>query len=160
MVETDRRTEQGREIESSHSHILLGATWNWFARRSGRAVYQVREPAMGVPGHLLHNQRLFAVQGRRRASRRGLVRIPSQDSRGRPGSRRSLAWLLAQRAVHAEEMELEEALAEPLAEIDVCMKAAGHDNPDLPPRLSDLLGRSHLLYVRVARLDQLARRAL
>ena len=71
-----------------------------------------------------------------------------------------MAWLLAQRAVHAEEMELEEALAEPLAEIDICMEAAGHDNPDLPPRLSDLLGRSHLLYVRVARLDQLARRAL
>ena len=70
-----------------------------------------------------------------------------------------MAWLLAQRAVHAEEMDLEEALAEPLAGI-ICMEAAGRDNPDLPPRLSDLLGRSHLLYVRVARLDQLARRAL
>ena len=31
---------------------------------------------------------------------------------------------------------------------------------DVPPRLADLLGRSRRLYVRVARLDELARRTI
>jgi regulator of CtrA degradation len=72
-----------------------------------------------------------------------------------------MAWLLAQRAVHAGEIDQHRALGahRALAELEICMdeldEAAG-----LPQRLSQLLDRSRRLYVRVARLDELARRQL
>lgn len=71
-----------------------------------------------------------------------------------------MAWLLAQRAVHAGEMTCNEALADPqtLADIDVCMRGGDFDVTVLPPRLLRLLDRSQHLYVRVARLDEFARR--
>ena len=70
-----------------------------------------------------------------------------------------MAWLLAQRAVHAGELSQEEALAdhEALAEHALCMEGAP---VSMPQRLASLLDRSHKLYVRVARLDELARRQL
>jgi regulator of CtrA degradation len=70
-----------------------------------------------------------------------------------------MAWLLAQRAVQCGEMSRDEALAEPLAALHVCMDGEDHEEGGLPPRLSGLLGRSRRLYVRVARLDEMARRA-
>ncbi len=73
---------------------------------------------------------------------------------------RIMAWLLAQRAVASGEMSVEEALADPLDARDVCAAGAEHEEMGLPPRLCELLGRSRLLYGRVARLDALARRAL
>ena len=73
---------------------------------------------------------------------------------------RIMAWLLAQRAVQSGEMSVEEALADPLDESDLCSAGAEHEESGLPPRLSELLGRSRLLYGRVARLDALARRGL
>ncbi|HUK58903.1 MAG TPA: DUF1465 family protein [Stellaceae bacterium] len=73
---------------------------------------------------------------------------------------RIMAWLLAQRAVASGEISVEDALAEPLDAFDVCSAGAEHEDIGLPPRLSELLGRSRLLYGRVARLDALARRAL
>jgi len=69
-----------------------------------------------------------------------------------------MAWLLAQRAVDAGEMSREEALAEPLAALAICMDSDAPEDAGLPPVLADLLGRSRRLYVRVARLDELARR--
>ena len=70
-----------------------------------------------------------------------------------------MAWLLAQRAVHSGELSREKALGdEPLAALDVCMDGEAEEDRDLPPRLVDLLGRSRRLYVRVTRLDELARR--
>lgn len=71
-----------------------------------------------------------------------------------------MAWLLAQRAVHAGEMTCDEALADPqtLADLDVCMRDSDFDTAVLPPRLVRLLDRSQHLYVRVARLDEFARR--
>lgn len=68
---------------------------------------------------------------------------------------RIMAWLLMQRAVHAGEISREAALDQPLAAHVVCMDGV---EAGLPPRLADLLGRSRRLYVRVARLDELARR--
>ena len=70
-----------------------------------------------------------------------------------------MAWLLAQRAVQSGEISREQALAEPLAALDICMEGENREDNGLPPRLSDLLGRSRRLYVRVARLDELARQA-
>jgi regulator of CtrA degradation len=70
-----------------------------------------------------------------------------------------MAWLLAQRAVHAGEISQEEALADhrALAEHELCMDAP---EAAMPRRLASLLERSQRLYVRVARLDELARRQL
>ena len=73
---------------------------------------------------------------------------------------RIMAWLLAQRAVASGEMSVEEALAEPLNEFDICAAGAEHEESVLPPRLGELLVRSRRLYGRVARLDALARRGL
>jgi regulator of CtrA degradation len=69
-----------------------------------------------------------------------------------------MAWLLAQRAVHAGEITQAAALGDhrALADLDVCMD--GEEAAPMPRRLSDLLERSRRLYVRVARLDELARR--
>jgi regulator of CtrA degradation len=69
-----------------------------------------------------------------------------------------MAWLMAQRAVHNGELSRDEALAEPLAGVTICMDGGEREEDGLPPRLTDLLGRSRRLYVRVARLDELARR--
>jgi regulator of CtrA degradation len=69
-----------------------------------------------------------------------------------------MAWLLAQRAVQAGELDPDAALDRPLAEWAVCMAGTDQDGR-LPPLLADLLERSRRLYVRVARLDELARRA-
>ncbi len=72
-----------------------------------------------------------------------------------------MAWLLAQRAVHNGEISRDEALAEPLAEVPHGRHGGwggARRRDGLPPRLSDLLGRSRRLYVRVARLDELTRR--
>jgi regulator of CtrA degradation len=69
-----------------------------------------------------------------------------------------MAWLMAQRAVYQGEIVQERALEGhgPLAGLDVCMSDEATDN--LPVRLVSLLDRSRRLYVRVARLDELARR--
>lgn len=70
-----------------------------------------------------------------------------------------MAWLLAQRAVLAGEIALDQALGhEALAEVEICMGGEESDWSGLPPRLVALLERSHRLYQRVARLDGLARR--
>jgi regulator of CtrA degradation len=73
-----------------------------------------------------------------------------------------MAWLLAQRAVHAGELTLHDALAEhsALAELQICMDDEPDSAASLPQRLLSLLDRSQRLFVRVARLDELARRQL
>jgi regulator of CtrA degradation len=73
---------------------------------------------------------------------------------------RIMAWLMAQRAAASGEISAEEALAEPIEEGDICAEGAEHEGDMMPPRLSELLGRSRRLYGRVARLDALARRSL
>lgn len=72
-----------------------------------------------------------------------------------------MAWLLAQRAVYAGEIGRAEAASDEyrLAADTVCLaesEAAAHV---LPARLLELLDESRRLYIRVARLDELSRRA-
>jgi regulator of CtrA degradation len=71
-----------------------------------------------------------------------------------------MAWLLAQRAAFNGEISREEAAGERfrLSEQKICM--AETEGEDLPQRLRELLDQSRRLYVRVARLDELNRRAL
>jgi len=73
-----------------------------------------------------------------------------------------MAWLLAQRAVHAGELTQQAALADQsaLADLEVCMANEPDIAAIMPQRLLSLLDRSQRLYVRVARLDELARRQL
>lgn len=64
-----------------------------------------------------------------------------------------MAWLMAQRAVHAGEMTQDELVQkqEPLSEIRICMEPGQVEG--LPNPLVGLLQRSHHLYLRIARLD-------
>jgi regulator of CtrA degradation len=73
-----------------------------------------------------------------------------------------MAWLLAQRAVHAGEMSQEEALGQQraLAEFEVCINELDPADTAMPRGLVSLLARSRALYIRVARLDELVRRQL
>ncbi|HUC67649.1 MAG TPA: DUF1465 family protein [Stellaceae bacterium] len=73
-----------------------------------------------------------------------------------------MAWLLAERAIFAGELSREAAFEGQtgLAALPVCMDRGEDDWQGLPNRLVSLLDRSHRLYVRVARLDELARRRL
>jgi regulator of CtrA degradation len=73
-----------------------------------------------------------------------------------------MAWLLAQKAVHAGEMTAREAASEEyaLAGHDVCAEPSGHDDGRLPPGLRSLLVRSHALYMRISRLEEQFRRSV
>lgn len=73
-----------------------------------------------------------------------------------------MAWLLAQRAVHEGEITREKASSDEfrLTAEEVCLAETERSAPGLPPRLLELLEESRRLYVRVARLDELARRAV
>jgi len=72
-----------------------------------------------------------------------------------------MAWLLAQKAIHAGEVSTEEVIRrnEKLAGIAICMEEdEGGDAALLPARFRALAERSHRLYVRVTRLDEMMRR--
>lgn len=72
-----------------------------------------------------------------------------------------MAWLLAQRAVHEGELTREAAASEDyrLQADEVCLAETDHTGHVLPPRMRELLDQSRRLYVRVARLDEMSRRA-
>jgi regulator of CtrA degradation len=72
-----------------------------------------------------------------------------------------MAWLLAQRAVFAGEMGRAQAASDEfrLAADTVCMAESESAAHVLPGRLLELLDQSRRLYIRVARLDELSRRA-
>jgi len=72
-----------------------------------------------------------------------------------------MAWLLAQRAVFAGEMGRAQAASDEfrLSADAVCMAESAAAAHILPMRLQELLDESRRLYVRVARLDELSRRA-
>lgn len=71
-----------------------------------------------------------------------------------------MAWLLAQRAVHAGEIAIAERADSPwrLDGRELCFDMGGELSPVLPARLRDLLTRSRKLYMRIARLDDMVRR--
>ena len=72
---------------------------------------------------------------------------------------RIMAWLLAQRAVHKGQMSIDEALDEGfcLRNVPICLEK-GTDTAAMPEGLRALLERSHRLYMRVSRLDDMVRR--
>lgn len=71
-----------------------------------------------------------------------------------------MAWLLTEKAVHAGEISRGEATADSksMSNHGVCLDDRRELSEGMPPQLSSLLDRSLALYVRVARLDEMARR--
>lgn len=70
-----------------------------------------------------------------------------------------MAWLLAQKAVHAGEITREQAVNGDfsLSGGEICSDPSGPENEDLPAGLRSLLERSHSIYMRVDRLDAMVR---
>jgi len=70
-----------------------------------------------------------------------------------------MAWLLAQKAAHAGEILAEEAVSDrfALSGQGVCLDEGGEGNEALPGGLRSLLDRSHQLYKRISRLEEMAR---
>jgi regulator of CtrA degradation len=68
-----------------------------------------------------------------------------------------MAWLMLQRAVHNGEITSEEACQEHnrLSSQEVCFDTKGADEFPLPDGLCSILGRSHQLYGRISRLEQM-----
>lgn len=70
-----------------------------------------------------------------------------------------MAWVMAQRAVQAGEIALTEAVERfALDGEDVCLDASAEHDADLPDGLRRLMDRSHRLYARISRLDDMVRR--
>jgi len=90
------------------------------------------------------------------------LRLCSETMRMTARLTQIMAWLLSQRAVHAGELSRAEALSDQqvLTEVDVCMARDERQWRGLPERLVALLDQSHRLYIRVARLDELARKSV
>lgn len=91
------------------------------------------------------------------------LRMSSETMRLTARLTQVMGWLLAQRAVYEGELTAEAALdgQQALAEIEVCMvDEATTTAAELPQRLRHLLDRSRRLFIRVARLDELARRRI
>lgn len=111
---------------------------------AARSYLSVREPI---------DRRALAVSDR--------LRLCSETMRMTARLTQIMAWLLSQRAVHAGELSRAEALSDQqvLTEVDVCMARDERQWRGLPERLVALLDRSHRLYIRIARLDELARRS-
>ena len=73
-----------------------------------------------------------------------------------------MAWLLAQKAVYAGELTREQAAGDEFALSGgpVCLDPSGPENESLPSGLRSLLDRSHRLYIRVSRLDDMVRQSV
>ena len=71
-----------------------------------------------------------------------------------------MAWLLAQRAVHAGEITLADSALEPyaLGGAKTCLTVIEEVDRLGDQWLNTLLDRSHRLYVRVSRLDEMVKR--
>ncbi|MCA8934507.1 MAG: DUF1465 family protein [Rhodospirillaceae bacterium] len=67
----------------------------------------------------------------------------------------AMAWLLTHKAVAAGEYPAAWALADErrLGGQDVCEETFWHDDPNLPPKVRELLTRSLSVYGRISRLD-------
>ncbi len=114
---------------------------------------------------LLREARDYIALGGERADRDGLaidrrLMLARESMRVTARLGHVMAWLLLQKAVHAGELTRRDAATAPhrLGGQPVCLDDREELSAGLPERLKSLSRRSHALYVRVARLDELARR--
>ncbi len=97
------------------------------------------------------------AQGHRPADAYGELRFQCEAMRVTCRLTQSMAWLLAQKAVHNGEIDAEKMASAPEFRIGartICEDDRYHHDPVLPPWMSDLLERSHAIYQRVNRLDE------
>ncbi len=69
-----------------------------------------------------------------------------------------VSWLMTQRAIQAGELsaaEFADDMQYRLGAAKVCRDVSQHHHPTIPPKLSDMLERSHNLYTRIERLDEM-----
>lgn len=73
-----------------------------------------------------------------------------------------IAWFLLQKAVLAGELTREELLSDDCRVLrgKHCLESASETDPEIPPRLRELLKESRALYLRILRLDSLARKKI
>lgn len=72
-----------------------------------------------------------------------------------------MAWLMAQRAVQAGEISLDEAITQfALNADDVCLDESLHSDEAIPRGLRSLMDRSHQLYCRISRLEEMVRQRM
>jgi len=72
---------------------------------------------------------------------------------------RAAAWLSIEKAVRNGELTREDALGDDftLSTVEACLDPAGPEDETLPKALRSLLDRSYRMYMRIARLEGLAR---
>ncbi len=103
-------------------------------------------------------RRLFErVQGRKPTDAYAGLRFHCEAMRVTCRLTQSMAWLLAQKAVHNGEIDAERMASAPEFRIGartVCEDDRYHHDPVLPPWMRDLRVRSHAIYQRVIRLDE------
>ncbi len=70
------------------------------------------------------------------------------------------AWLTLQKAIQQRDLSFEESLSKQYHVLrgKACLDRGSELDPDLPPRLRDLLRTSRLLYERILRLNELSHR--
>jgi regulator of CtrA degradation len=124
----------------------------FFGKTYDEAMALLVEARDYIAGREAHDRERLGIDARLRAC--------SETMRLTARLTQIMSWLLAQRAVHAGEMATGDIVArwEPLAAVDVCMEDERGRAHGLPPDLAALLERSRLLYIRVARLDEMIRR--
>jgi len=94
---------------------------------------------------------------RPRASGVGELRLSCEALRVTSRLTQVMAWLMLQRAVQCGEITIQEACQEchRLSGRDVCLDTTAVREISLPSGLRSLLERSHSLYQRVARLEEM-----
>ena len=114
-------------------------------------------------GLLVEARDYLATQERADRDHLGLgdrLRLTCEASRLTSRLAHIMAWLLTRKAVFAGELTRAEAVRPPhlLERTETLADGDPTAYKNLPEHFSELMDRSHRLYVRVARLDDLARR--
>lgn len=73
-----------------------------------------------------------------------------------------IAWLMLQKAVLEGDLTRDEILSDEFRVLrgQTCLESSSESDPQLPPRLRELLKESREFYFRVLRLDQLSRKRI
>jgi regulator of CtrA degradation len=130
------------------------------ASGSNRARHQSSPGPHHAGPHLVGSDSAFASYPPDESGRR--LRTSCESMRITCRLTQVMAWLLAQRAVFAGEIEFDHDVAEfyALGAEGVCLENALEELEDIPGGLRSLLERSYQLYVRIKRLDEMSRNNL
>jgi regulator of CtrA degradation len=145
----ERRAERVGDQARKESRVT--ASTAYFHRTYDETMALLIETRNYIAFHEAGDQRALAPHARLQASYESM-RVTSRLTQ-------VMAWLLAQKAVYAGELTPEQGASDEFALSggEVCSDPSGPDNESLPRGLRSLLDRSHRLYTRVSRLDEMVR---